>query len=269
MLLIVDLDGVVYRGTRPVDGVPELLRRREALGDVIVYATNNSSRHRSDYAALLEAVGAPVAEDRIVSSARATALFLAARVPSLGRVMVLGGPGLRRELRDVGLTVLAPTPFGLARGPQAVAVGIDRGLTYWRLGVAARAIRAGALFVATNRDPVYPVADGLLPGAGAVVAALEVATAMAPLVIGKPEPGLFETAARLAGVPPAAAVVIGDGLGTDVAAAHRIGARSVLMLTGVTAPEDVDTAPAELRPTAVAADAAALGAVLEAFSRSD
>ena len=267
MLLIVDLDGVVYRGPLPIPGVPELLREREALGDVIVYATNNSSRHRADYEAILTSIGVPVTLERIVTSARATALLLRSD-PAVRTVLVLGGPGLRRELRDAGIRVVAPTPAGLARGPDAVVVGIDRGLSYGRLALAADAIRAGARFVATNRDPVYPAAEGqLLPGAGAVVAALEVATGRQAVVIGKPEPGLFEAAADLAGVAPSEAVVIGDGLGTDVAAAHRIGARSVLMLTGVTGVAEVEAARADLRPTAVAADAGGLARVLERFSR--
>ncbi len=267
VLLIVDLDGVVYRGPQPVPGMPELLRRREALGDVIVYATNNSSRHRSDYVAVLSAIGAPVSADRVVTSARATALLLR-NDPAVRTALVLGGPGLRRELRDAGIRVVAPTLLGVARRPEAVIVGIDRGLSYGRLAQAADAIRAGARFVATNRDPVYPAADGrLLPGAGAVVAALEVATGHQPIVIGKPEPGLFQAAAEIAGIPPSEAVVIGDGLGTDVAAARRIGARSVLMLTGVTTAAEAETAPAALRPTAVAADADGLARVLEGFSR--
>src|SRR5439155_1119851 len=268
VLLIVDLDGVVYRGPEPIPGVPELLRRRAAAGDVIVYATNNSSRHRSDYEAILTSIGAPVSMERIVTSARATALYLRERNPAVSVALVLGGPGLRRELRDVGIRVVAPTSAGLARRPEAVAVGIDRGLSYGRLAYAADAIREGALFVATNRDPVYPGADGrLLPGAGAVVAALEVATGRRPIVIRKPEPGLFEAAAHLAGVPPSEAVVVGDGLVTDIAAARRIGARSVLMLTGVTTIEDVQAAPPEERPTEVVADAAGLAAALERLSR--
>jgi phosphoglycolate/pyridoxal phosphate phosphatase family enzyme len=263
VLLIVDLDGVVYRGPNAVPGVPELLRERVAAGDVVVYATNNSSRHRSDYQAILERLGAPVSLERIVTSARATAVWLCEHRPGTERVMVLGGPGLRRELRDAGLHVLAPTPGGLARQPQAVAVGIDRGMTYWRLAIAADAIRAGALFVATNRDPVYPSENGLMPGAGAVVAALQVATGHEPIVIGKPEPGLFEAAAVLAGVPPADAVVIGDGLGTDIAAAKRFGARSVLMLTGVTTEAELAVAPADARPTLVARDGTELKGALE------
>jgi 4-nitrophenyl phosphatase len=267
VLLIVDLDGVVYRGPKPIPGVPALLREREARGDVVVYATNNSSRHRSDYEAILRSIGAPVSSERIVTSARATALWLLERTPPVERTMVLGGPGLRRELRDVGIRVLLPTDAGIARVPEALAVGIDRDLTYRRLAISADAIRAGALFVATNRDPIYPSENGLMPGAGAVVAALEVATGRDPIVIGKPEPGLFEAAAHLAGVPPHDAIVIGDGLGTDIAAARRIGARSVLMLTGVTSEQELAAAPSAVRPTAVARDAAELADALDRLSR--
>lgn len=267
MFLIVDLDGVLYRGTAPIPGMARLLRRREALGDAIVYATNNSSRHRTEYEAILSGIGAPVSLERIVTSARAAALRLSGAVPPVRVALVLGGPGLRRELRDAGIRVVAPTTHGLAARPEAVVVGIDRRLSYGRLAIAADAIRAGALFVATNRDPVYPAADALLPGAGAVVAALEVAAGRHAIVIGKPEPVLFEAAAHVVGVPPSSAVVIGDGLATDVAAANRIGARSVLMLTGVTTTEEASSAAPPLRPSAVAADARELAAVLDRFAR--
>lgn len=267
MFLIVDLDGVVYRGSVPIAGVPGLLRRRVAGGDVVVYATNNSSRHGDEYEAFLRHIGAPVSEGRIVTSARAAAHRLAGADPPVRVALVFGGPGLRRELRDVGIRVVAPTAHGVAQRPQAVVVGIDRGLTYERLTYAARAVWAGARFIAANRDPVYPAADGPMPGAGAVVAALEMATARAPEVVGKPEPGLFEEAARVAGVDASTAVVIGDSLATDIAAAHRIGARSVLMLTGVTGRAELERASSEARPTVVAADAAELEAALERLAR--
>ena len=120
-------------------------------------------------------------------------------------------------------------------------MGVDFSLSYERLSIAADAVRRGALFVATNRDPIYPTAEGLNAGAGAIVAAVAVAAGREPdLVIGKPEPRLFEAAAEIAGVPVADAVVIGDGLTTDIRAANRVGARSILMLTGVTSRDELD-----------------------------
>ena len=273
MLLLVDLDGVVYRGHVAVPGVPALLRRRAAAGDTIVYVTNNSSAHRSEYLGRLRGHGAPVSEDRIVTAARATALLLAeersATAASAGRrpVMVLGGPGLEREIRDAGMKVVGPTRDALASEPDTLAVGVDFALTYDRLSVAAEAVRRGARFVATNRDPVFPTPDGLTAGAGAIVAALEATLGrLADIVIGKPEPRLFLAAAETVGLDAAAAIVIGDGLGTDIAAARAVGARSILMLTGVTTEEQLRAAPEEGRPTAAARDAAELERLLERFT---
>ena len=266
MLLLVDLDGVVYRGAQAVPGVAGVLTRRAAAGDRVMYVTNNSRWHREDYRARLEGHGVPLGEgwDNIVTAARAAAVLLAERAPRPRTAMVFGGPGLARELRDVGIRTVSPTPHGLAAAPDALVVGIDYRLSYERLSTAAEAIRRGALFVATNRDPVYPIADGLKAGAGSLVAALVVASGREPdIVVGKPEPRLFETAAELAGVPLRDAVVIGDGLATDIRAANAVGARSVLMLTGVTSTADLEAAARAAHPTRIAHDAAELETALE------
>jgi len=272
VLLLVDLDGVVYRGDEPVPGMAALLTRRVAAGDAVIYVTNNSRWHRSAYLERLRGLGAPVSAATIVTAARATALALVERLgtgapsgPTGGPVMVFGGPGLAQEVRDVDLRTVAPTPFGLAAAPAAVVVGVDFALSYQRLSTAAEAVRRGAWFVATNRDPVFPTADGLAAGAGSVVAALVVAAGREPdLVVGKPEPHLFREAAQLAGVPVEQAVVLGDGLGTDILAAHRVGARSVLLLTGVTSRAEAAAAAGGAHaPTAVVADADELDAVLQ------
>ena len=258
-----DLDGVVYRGANAVPGVPELLAHRARAGDTVIYVTNNSRWHRSDYEERLKALGAPVVPDGVVTAARATALALLDGAPPRC-VMVFGGPGLARELRDVGLRTVAPNRRGLAASPDAVVVGVDFDLSYLRLSIAADAVRAGARFVATNRDPIYPTAEGLTAGAGAIVAALAVASGRDPdVVVGKPEPRLFRTAAEFARERPEHAVVIGDGLLTDIAAAEAVGARSVLMLTGVTTREALAAVGDGVRPTAVAADAGELAEVLE------
>lgn len=264
MLLLVDLDGVVYRGSAPVPGMAALLTRRDAVGDIIVYVTNNSRWHRSEYLERLRGMGAPAREEHILSSARGTALAVAAMPQPPRRTMVLGGPGLERELHDAGLETVAASPDGLAAQPEAVVAGVDFGLDYARLSAAASAVRAGAYFAATNRDPVFPVADGLMAGAGAIVAALVVAAGREPdLVIGKPNPGLMLEAARVVGIPASEALVIGDGLATDVMGAHAVGARSVLMLTGVSTQQMADALPRQKRPTYIARDAAALSDLLE------
>ena len=274
MLLLVDLDGVVYRGADPVPGVAALHAERPAAGDDVVYVTNNSMHYRADYVTRLAGMGAPVTADRVVSAPRATALYLVEREPGVQRVLTVGASGLDRELRDVGLEVVAAAHvaermakegldgWAAAGHPDAVVAGLDPQLTYLRIAAAADCVRAGARFIATNRDPVYPTERGLRPGAGSIIAAIEATAGVSPLVIGKPEPLLLEEAARAAGADPRDAGVLGDGLLTDLAAARAVGARSVLILTGVSSRTEVDALPAELRPTAVAADAAELEAVL-------
>ena len=278
LLLLVDLDGVVYRGTDPVPGVAAVLAARAAAGDDVVYVTNNSMHYRADYVTRLSAMGAPITPDTVVSSARATALHLAHHEPGIRRVLVIGASGLERELRDVGLDVVTAAHaatrmaqegidgVAAAGAPDAVVSGLDPNLTYLRLAAAADCIRAGARFIATNRDPVYPTERGLRPGAGTVAAALEATTGIVPLSIGKPEPHLLELAAEAVGRDPHEAVMIGDGIGTDLAAAQAVGARCILMLTGVTTREQLDALSPEGRPTAVAADADELAAALGALA---
>ena len=262
-----------------MQGVAAVLADRAERGDDIVYVTNNSMHYRTDYVTRLTAMGAPVSDDRVVSSARATALYLRDEAPEVRRVLVVGAGGLERELRDVGLdavtsahaaTRVSQEPidgFEAAGRPDAVVVGLDPQLTYLRLAVAADAIRAGARFIATNRDPVYPTERGLRPGAGSIVAALEAATGLTALSIGKPEPLLLEEAARAVGREAKDAVMIGDSLVTDVAAARAVGARSVFMLTGVTRREELAALADGARPTEVASDAGELAAALDRLDR--
>jgi 4-nitrophenyl phosphatase len=275
LLLLVDLDGVVYRGNDPVPGVAAVLAARAALGDDVVYVTNNSMWYRAEYVTRLAAMGAPVDADRVVSSARATALYLRDHEPDVRRVLALGAGGLERELRDAGFEVVTAAnaatrvtqehaeSWVAAGEPDAVVVGLDPQLTYLRLVVAADCIRAGARFIATNRDPVFPTERGLRPGAGSIVAAVEATTGVTPISIGKPAPYLLEEAARAVGREPTDAVMIGDGLATDLAAARAVGARSILMLTGVTTSAQFEALSPGDRPTEVAADADSLAAAIE------
>jgi HAD superfamily hydrolase (TIGR01450 family) len=272
VLLLVDLDGVVYRGRVPVPGMAELLCARAEAGDRIVYVTNNSRSHRDQYRERLQEIGVPLLptpEQSIVTAARATAVLLSEASPP-GRVaMVFGGPGLARELNDVGIATVGPTDDGLAATPDTLVVGVDFDLTYERLSIACECVRRGARFWATNRDSIFPAEDGLKAGAGSMVAAVAYATSREPdMVVGKPEPILFEAAAELAGVPVRDAVVIGDNLRTDIGAAIRLGARSVLMLTGVSSRADLEAAPESAHPTAVAEDAVALARALDDLAKT-
>lgn len=281
LLLLVDLDGVVYRGSEPVPGVAEVLADRAARGDDVVYVTNNSMHYRADYVTRLTAMGAPITPDTVVSSARATALHLSHHEPDIRRVLVFGASGLERELRDVGLEVVTSAHaatrmhqegidgWAAAGAPDAVVTGLDPNLTYLRLTAAADCIRAGARFIATNRDPIYPTERGLRPGAGAIAAALEATTGVVPLSIGKPAIHLLELAAEAVGRAVTEAIMIGDNIGTDLAAARAAGARSVFMLTGVTTRAELAGLEPDEQPTAIAADAMELAYALDTLAALD
>jgi 4-nitrophenyl phosphatase len=275
MLLLVDLDGVVYRGAQPVPGVAAVLTARAAAGDDVVYVTNSSIWHHTDFVARLANMGAPVSPDRIVSGARATALYLSEQSPRPVRTLVLGAPGLVRELRDMDLEVVLAAEAAerwatngrdmaaATQGVDGVVVGLDVEFSYARLAVAAGAVRAGARFVAVNRDPIHPTEHGLVPGAGSVVAAVATASGLEPVSIGKPGPLLLEIAAHRMARPVTEAVMIGDSLTADIQAAIAVGARSVLMLTGISTAAQVGSLAAADRPTEVALNAEELAAVLE------
>ena len=276
MLLLVDLDGVVYRGAAPIPGVAAVLAARAARGDTVVYVTNNSMHYRADYVTRLTGLGAPVTADRVVSSGRATALYLAgpAMDPPVHRVLAVGAGGLERECRDAGLEVVTAAHaatrvaqegvdgWEAAGQPDAVVVGLDPQFTYQKLAVAVDCVQHGARFVATNRDPLYPTERGTRPGAGTIVAAVEAGAGVTPVSIGKPAPHLLEMAIRSAGLDRSEAVMIGDGLATDLAAAAGLGIPCILMLTGVTTRAQVEVLPAGRRPAAIANDAAELATAL-------
>ncbi len=251
-----------------------MLAARAALGDDIVYVTNNAMHYHTDYLPRLVGHGAPVGPDRVVTSARASALYVRDQLPTVRRVLAVGAGGLDRELREAGLDVVnaahAATRMSqegidgwVAAGhPDAVVVGLDPQLTYLRIAAAADCVRAGAVLIATNRDPIYPTERGFRPGAGSVVAAVETASqTTARVTIGKPEPYLLQAAANLVSGDAGRAVMIGDAL-SDMAAGRAVGARTVLMLTGVTTREKANALPAEEQPTRIAADAAELSRAL-------
>jgi HAD superfamily hydrolase (TIGR01450 family) len=281
MLLLVDLDGVVYRGAAPIPGVAAVLADRAARGDTVVYVTNNSMHYRADYVQRLSGLGAPVSADLVVSSGRATALYLAdsALDPPVRRVLVVGAGGLERECRDAGMEVVTAAHaasrqaqegidgWDAAARPDAVVAGLDPQFTYQKLSVAVDCVHHGARFVATNRDPVYPTERGMRPGAGSIVAAIEAGAQVTPVSIGKPAPLLLELAIRAAGLSREVAVMIGDGIATDLAAAVGLGIPCVLMLTGVTTRAQADALPAGAMPVAVAADAQELAAALDDLGR--
>jgi glycerol 3-phosphatase-2 len=255
-LIILDLDGVVVLGDRPVDGAVAAVERLRAMGKKLRFVTNNASRTSSEVAQMLTGLGVPAEPSEVLTSAGASAALLAERYAPGSPILVVGAPSLREEVAAVGLRPVSDADSA----PVAVVQGYGQKVGWADLAEACVAVRAGALWVATNTDRTLPTPRGPLPGNGALVAALATALDRLPdLVVGKPEPGLFLAAAKDAGAT--GTLVIGDRLDTDIAGAHRAGMDSLLVLTGVSTAAEAATAEADRAPTYVATDLSRLFAV--------
>lgn len=233
--IICDLDGVVYLGDQEIAGAGDALHRLDAMGYRLLFATNNSSRTRVEGAAKVTRItGYPTDTSQFVSSATAAGAMVAG---TTGSAMVVGGPGVHEALTEVGISI-TDDPLSA----DVVLVGLDVDLTYDRLSRATRAVRNGARLVATNRDATFPTPTGQVPGAGAIVAAIETATGVRAEAAGKP----FEPMRKLlvAMAAPGPIWMVGDRPDTDLAMAALEGWTSVLVLTGVVrSPIGVEPAP--------------------------
>jgi 4-nitrophenyl phosphatase len=269
-LVIFDLDGVIYRGRQPVPGAAELVAALRKAGLLVRFATNNSMATRAMYVPRLVEMGIPAEIDEIVTSTSATIDHLHAHLPEVRRVMAVGAEGMLHELLAAGFEAIAAgeaVDASYDGGPLeaeygAVIAGLDPAFDFRRLAAATTAIRAGARFIATNADLRYPTPTGFLPGAGSIIAALRAASGTEPLVIGKPQPGIFTAIVERAGVREDEAVAIGDNPDADMVAASRAGMRSILVLTGVADAAMAAALNGEMRPDHVADDPDAVAAIL-------
>jgi 4-nitrophenyl phosphatase len=243
--LLLDLDGVVYRGMDPLPGAAELSATLRSLGIRYAFVTNNATLTPRQYQVKLGRMGVHVKAHEVLTSPQATAAYLKAGAPPGTAVYVIGEHGLRQALRSAGFDVGGPDP-------KYVVVGLDRHLTYKRLAEASLAIRRGAALVATNADPAIPVEAGMWPGAGAILAAVEKATATEAVVIGKPQPTLVRIALERIGTDPERTAMVGDQVGTDIRAGEAAGLKTILV-DGALAP-----VTAEPRPDLVVRDLADL-----------
>jgi HAD superfamily hydrolase (TIGR01450 family) len=249
---LLDLDGVVYLGGTAIPGAAEALRKADAAGMRLAYVTNNAFRTPAAIAALLTSFGAPASPDDVVTSAQAAARLLAERLPPGAPVLVIGGSGLRMAVRERGLRPVSTA----AEQPRAVVQGYSPDVSYSMLAEGGLAVAAGALFVASNGDLTLPSRRGRQPGNGSLIQVIATATGVQPLVAGKPEPPLHrESVLRTGARHP---LVVGDRLDTDIEGAHRVGADSMLVLTGVTGAAEAVLAPPSQRPTYLAEDLAGL-----------
>lgn len=239
--LLIDLDGVLYRGNTALPDAQDFiafLRERKISFRLV---TNNATRTPDQAVEKLAAMSIEAQPGEIFSSAMATGIYLREHVDGTRTAQVVGETGLRQAVEQSGLQLVD-------EGGDWVVVGLDREATYESLARAALALEAGARFVGSNPDTSFPTERGLAPGAGALLAALVATTGRQPTVIGKPQPLLLELAMKDCGGNLVDTAMLGDRLDTDIAAAARIGMKSVLVLTGVSSRSDLEktSAPPDL-----------------------
>jgi glycerol-1-phosphatase len=245
---LLDLDGVVYRSDSAVAHAAEVVSELRRRGMAIGYVTNNASRTPEQVAAYLRELGIPATAADVVTSAQAGARLVTELVPARSAVLVVGGDGIVEALKE---RALQPART-LAESPAAVLQGYGPEVGWVQLAEASYAIEAGLPWIATNMDRTIPTSRGIAPGNGALVAAVATATGATPIVAGKPESPLHhESVLRLKAARP---LVVGDRLDTDIEGACRVGADSLLVLTGVTSPATLVAADPMHRPTYIAAD---------------
>lgn len=240
-LVALDLDGVVYRGGLVLPGVAETFKDVLSRGLDLRYVSNNSTAHRRTVSERLSKMGVPAGENRVLTSGYATGQWLRARLSEGAPVVVVGEEGLIEELREAGFDAFHAgdeTGDAAVIVPKAVVVGMDRAFSFASLAAAQKAVMDGALFVATNRDATFPTPEGVVPGSGAIVAAVATAAQAVPVLIGKPSLALAEALAEASGVPASDTVFVGDRVSTDIVMGREAGMVTVLVLTGVTRAAD-------------------------------
>lgn len=245
--LLLDLDGVVYRGGEAVPHAVEAINsasQRLKIG----YVTNNSSRTPKAIAGQLNGFGLKVAEDQIVGSARAGAKLLLERIPKGSKVLVVGGEGLRAECQAVGFEIVSSS----SDRPAAVIQGFSPDVSWKDLAQAAFAVQNGAIWIATNQDWTIPLEAGIAPGNGTLVGAVHTAVGILPDFAGKPFPPIFDQALEQLNISKP--LMIGDRIDTDIRGANAVGMDSAVVLTGIATKKELIGAKPEDRPTYIFED---------------
>ena len=224
--IISDMDGVIYRGDDPIESAVQVFQRWHDKGFPYAFVTNNSTKSANEFADKLNGIGIPATPDRIVTTSAAAAARLTTFVEPGARVMVIGAPALVRAVEERGFEIADDDV-------SAVVAGLDRAFTFAKLAKAQTALMSGARFIGTNPDHMLPHGGGFEPGAGSILKAIETASGVAPLIIGKPQPDLVTIALSILGTDHKSTYMLGDQIMTDIMAGHKAGLPTILVRTGV------------------------------------
>jgi 4-nitrophenyl phosphatase len=238
---LIDLDGTLYRGKEVISDAPDFIRWLEQTGRRYRYVTNNSTRTPEQVAEHLRGFGIPAETEHVLTTSMTVAKYIEADGKGK-KVYMIGESGLRHALESAGLEITDTDA-------DYVVQGMDREFTYEKLKKASLLIQAGATFITTNIDKNLPTEEGMMPGAGSLMIALQTATGVQPIVIGKPEARMIDLAIEELGVSKDQAVVVGDNLETDILAGVHAGVRTAMVLTGFSKREQVEAA--EGKPTVI------------------
>jgi 4-nitrophenyl phosphatase len=250
---IIDMDGVLWHGNQPLPGLAEFFQTLRSREMRFILATNNASLTADQYVSKLAKMGVSISRHEVLTSAMATTLYLSQRAdPPATRVFPIGEDGLRQPLLERGFVLTELYDISA----HYVICGMDRGISWDKLATATLNIRAGATFIGTNPDITIPTERGITHGNGAIIAAIQAATDVTPVIIGKPEPIMYQQAMALLGCDPSETAAIGDRPETDVLGAVRAGIRSIMVLSGVSSEQSL--AGLNYRPTWIMPDIRAI-----------
>ncbi len=260
--LILDMDGVLWRGPELIPGFVDFFKTLRRLDINFVMATNNASSVATEYVEKFGKFGVDITTNHVVTSGEATADYLEEKY-DVGQtaVYIVGSPTLTQAIAERGFQIIPFNEYEVADKVDVVVVGFHRDATYKTLALGSLYVHKGAAFVGTNPDQSFPSEIGQLPGAGSLQAVIWTATGIAPTVIGKPGPIMFEQAmARLGGTPENTAMV-GDRLSTDIAGGNAAGLNTIMVLSGISSRADVDAG--DIKPDFIVDDIAALAEILQ------
>ena len=249
-LFVLDMDGTIYLGSKPIDGAIEFCENIVRSGRKLMYFTNNASRNPNDYVKKLNTLGFPCERDMIVTSGDVTIAYLKKYYPGKS-VYLVGTPALEESFTQAGIA--------LSEDSEIVVVSFDLTLTYEKLEKACTLIRNGAKFFSTHPDINCPTEDGYIPDSGAICGAVTLSTGVEPRYFGKPYAETVEMIEALSGIDRAHAVMVGDRLYTDIALGKKNGMLSMLVMSGETTAEMVANAADSEKPDRIFESVAHVG----------